>query len=315
MPFDFALETEGLVKSYNAKNVVDGVDLQVAKGEIVGFLGPNGAGKTTIMNIVTGLLPSDSGEVRLLGEKNGYRRPGIRRRLGCLQEKPRVYPEMTAREYLAFFANLYGVGDAKVRIEEVLGRVALKHAAERPLSAFSRGMQQRACLARTLLHRPEFLILDEPTLGLDPNGVSEMRRIFRDLRNEGVTLLFSSHQLDEMERICDSVIFLRSGKVVASGRPADILPSVDKAGSLQIELFEPVAAHIDRIRSLTMVRSATEHDAHKLSIEPDLPHGTSIHDARGALAKAIGGLDLTVLSVADARVSLEDLFLKLTGDP
>lgn len=315
MPFDFALETEGLVKSYNTKCVVDGVDLQVAKGEIVGFLGPNGAGKTTIMNIVTGLLPSDSGEVRLLGEKNGYRRPGIRRRLGCLQEKPRVYPEMTAHEYLAFFANLYGVGNAKVRIEEVLGRVALKHAAGRPLSAFSRGMQQRACLARTLLHRPEFLILDEPTLGLDPNGVSEMRRIFRGLRDEGVTLLFSSHQLDEMERICDSVIFLRSGKVVASGRPADILPSVDETGSLQIELFEPVAAHLDRIRSLTMVRSATEHDAHKLSVEPDLPQGTSIHDARGALAKAIGGLGLTVLSVADARVSLEDLFLKLTGDP
>ncbi len=314
MPFDFALETEGLVKSYNTTRVVDGVDLQVGKGEIVGFLGPNGAGKTTVMNIVTGLVSSDSGEVRLLGVKDGFRRPDVRRRLGCLQEKPRVYPEMTAREYLGFFADLYGVSDAATGIDEVLDRVALREAADRPLSAFSRGMQQRACLARSLLHRPEFLILDEPTLGLDPNGVSEMRRIFRDLRDDGVTLLFSSHQLDEMERICDSVIFLRCGKVVAAGRPADILPSLDETGSLELELFEPVAGHVNRIRSLNVVRGVSERDVHTLSIQPELPEGVSKREARGVLAQAISGLGLTVLSVTDARASLEDLFLKLTGD-
>ena len=313
MPPDLALETHGLVKSFNGTRAVDGVDLAVAKGEIVGFLGPNGAGKTTVMNIVTGLLKPDAGEVILLGEREGYRRPEVRSRIGCLQEKPRIYPDMTAREYLGFFANLYGVDGGGERIGEVLERVSLAQDADRPLSTFSRGMQQRACLARTLLHRPEFMVLDEPTLGLDPNGVAEMRRIFRELRDEGLTLLFSSHQLDEMERVCDSVVFLRDGQVVAAGRKDDILPATEDAGLLHVELLEEVEPHLDRVRALDAVRKAERSGANTLAIEPALPEGTPIRDRRGAVSRALAAGGLTVLSVTGARMSLEELFLVLTG--
>ena len=150
----------------------------------------------------------------VMGHGYGVRQREIRLKIGFLQEKPRIYPEMTALAYLRFFAGRYGIADADRRVGEVLNRVGLSAAADRRLAGFSRGMQQRARLARALLHRPEFLILDEPTLGLDPIGVADMRAIFREMKAEGVTLLFSSHQLAEMERVCDRVIFMRQGRVV-----------------------------------------------------------------------------------------------------
>ena len=196
------LVAKGLRKRFGGKVAVAGVDLHVASGEIVGFLGPNGAGKTTIMNMVTGLSTPDEGELSLFGVPGGVRDPAMRARIGFLQEKPRIYPEMTGRAYLRLFASLYDVGDATKRVDELLGLMSLTHAADRPLSTYSRGMQQRACLARAMLHRPEFLVLDEPTLGLDPSGVKEMRDIILGLNRQGVALLLSSHQLAEMGGGC-----------------------------------------------------------------------------------------------------------------
>ncbi len=234
------LEIEGLNKSFQGKRAVDGVNMTVARGEIVGFLGPNGAGKTTVMSIATGLLAPDGGRISLFGVDGGARLTDIRLRMGYLQEKPRIYPDMAARAYLLLFARIYGVPTPQDQVAKVLERVGLSSAADRPLGTFSRGMQQRACLARVMLHEPEFLILDEPTLGLDPTGVADLRTIFREMRDQGTTLLFSSHQLAEMERICDSVIFLLDGRVVAQGRPADLLPGVADDLAMSVELFETV---------------------------------------------------------------------------
>lgn len=308
----FTLEIDGLAKSFQGKRAVDGVSMAVAKGEIAGFLGPNGAGKTTVMSIVTGLLAPDQGHVRLFGIDGGARRADVRLRIGYLQEKPRIYPEMSARAYLALFARIYGVPNPGKRVEQVLDRVGLSPAADRTLGTFSRGMQQRACLARVMLHEPEFLILDEPTLGLDPVGVAELRDIFREMREQGATLLFSSHQLAEMERICDSVIFLFDGKVVAQGRPEDLLPDVAHDAALAVELFEPVHASLPVIRSLPLVESARETDTHRVAIV--LRHGNTAgeRDRRAELARALTGAGLTVLSVGVASRTLEDVFLTLT---
>lgn len=309
-----AVSVSDLSKSFRRKVAVDGVTLSIARGEIVGLLGPNGAGKTTLMSMVMGLIQPDGGHIDLLGVRGGYRRADIRMRVGYLQEKPRIYPEMTAQAYLAFFAGIYGVEAARLRVDEALERVGLQAAAHKRLGTFSRGMQQRACLARVMLHRPELLILDEPTLGLDPSGVAEMRRIFREMKAEGSTLLFSSHQLAEMERICDSVIFMQAGKVIAAGRQENLLPAFVSEQALTVELFEPVALHLGKIRAVAGIASARERGSHLVDIELSPEVATDVRGNRAWAARALAGAGLIVLSVGAASPSLEDLFLGLTAN-
>jgi ABC-type multidrug transport system ATPase subunit len=299
-----ALEVRGLTKSFRGKRAVDGAAFAVARGDVVGFLGPNGAGKTTVMKMVMGLLPPDAGQITLLGAADG----AARLRIGYLQEKPRLYPDMTARAYLEFFARLHGVAAPARRAAEVLERVTLTAAADRALGSFSRGMQQRACLARVMLHEPEFLLLDEPTLGLDPGGVADMRAIFLEMKGQGVTLLFSSHQLAEMERVCDSVIFMQRGRVIAAGRPADLLPPAE--GAVSVELHEPVAEWLAAIAALPGVVHARVSGAHRAEL---ILSGAGGRDARACLSRALIGLGLTVLSVGGAAPTLEDLFLGLAA--
>ncbi|MFO1151730.1 MAG: ABC transporter ATP-binding protein [Alsobacter sp.] len=311
---DEVLQIAGLVKSYGARRVLDGVDMTVARGQVIGFLGPNGAGKTTVMSIATGLLTPDAGEVRLFGVTGGARRPQLRMRIGYLQEKPRLYPEMSARDYLTLFARLHGVARPATRVERLLERFGLADSACRPLASFSRGMQQRACLARVLLHEPEFLILDEPTLGLDPSGLADMRATFRDLRDRGMTLLFSSHQLAEMERICDGVVLLSGGRVLAQGRPADLLPTADGGEGLRVELVEAVGSVLGAIRDIEGVVAAREAGAHLAEVLWRPAQSCGDRDRRASLAKALTAAGLTVLSVGSAPPTLEDLFLTLTRD-
>jgi ABC-2 type transport system ATP-binding protein len=309
-----ALSVTGLTKSFRRKLAVDNVSLSVARGEIVGFLGPNGAGKTTVMNMVMGLVAPDAGRIDLLGEPDGYRRADVRMRIGFLQEKPRIYPDMTARAYLDFFAGLYGIPTPDARVTDVLNRVNLTAAADRKLGTFSRGMQQRACLARVMLHRPELLILDEPTLGLDPNGVAEMRAIFREMKAEGVTLLFSSHQLAEMERVCDSVIFMRAGRVIAAGRQADLLPALPEGDALSVELYEPVQPLVAGLSVMPGLASVRERGSHMLDVVLAPEVATDARGNRAWISRALSARGLTVLGVGAVAPSLEDLFLGLTGD-
>lgn len=313
MVADAVLSVAGLTRSFRRKLAVDHVDFSIGRGEIVGFLGPNGAGKTTVMSMVMGLLKPDSGRIELLGVEDGHMRKDVRLRIGYLQEKPRIYPEMTARAYLRLFARLYGVADPARRADVALERVDLTAAADRRLDTYSRGMQQRACLARVMLHEPEFLLLDEPTLGLDPGGVADMRRIFRDMQAQGTTLLFSSHQLAEMERICDKVIFMRAGKVIASGRLADLLPALETDAVLTVETYEPVAGRIEAIRSLPGVAEARLAGKNRVEIVRGEEAGEDLRESRARIARAVSALGLTVLGVGAEAPSLERLFLGLAG--
>jgi ABC-2 type transport system ATP-binding protein len=311
-PVPSVLRLRGVSRAFSGRPAVDGADLDVAKGEILGFLGPNGAGKTTLMSLVMGLVQPDRGEIELFGVPRGARQRALRLRLGYLQEKPRIWPEMTARAYLGLFARLYGVPRPALRTAEVLETVGLAAAADRPLGTFSRGMQQRAVLGRVILHRPDLLLLDEPTLGLDPTGVAEMRTVLLGLRAAGATLVFSSHQLAEMERICDRVAVMKAGRILAVGSPAELLPD-GRSDLLVVETAEPVAAWAGALRAQPGIREVRPRATRLAEVLAEPGALGTASEARAALSRRVTGLGQTVLSVAAAAPSLEDVFLALAG--
>ncbi len=199
-----------------------GLDLEVRAGEVFGFLGPNGAGKTTTMNVLLGFIPPTSGGASLFGID--VRQPIARQRIGYLPELTYYYKFLTAEELLRFYAKIFGLtaAEADTRIGELLKLVELEHAAKRPIKSYSKGMQQRVGLAQALINNPDLLILDEPTSGLDPLGRMKVREIIQRLKNEGRTVFFSSHELGEVEAICDHVAIVHEGELRALGTVDEI---------------------------------------------------------------------------------------------
>ncbi|MBP1850216.1 ABC transporter ATP-binding protein [Rhizobium halophytocola] len=218
---------------FGARSVaaLDGLSLTVPAGKVYGLLGPNGAGKSTLLRIIAGLIRPDRGTVQIFGEAAG---PAARRRLGMLVETPSFYPFLTAREHLQMLARLTGTTQ---RVEPVLRRVGILGAADKRVSSFSLGMKQRLGIGCALIGQPQAVVLDEPTNGLDPDGILEMRSLIRELtEQDGVTVLLSSHLLDEVERVCDHVAILRRGKLAAEGDVADLL---DRQGRFFLAVDAP----------------------------------------------------------------------------
>jgi ABC-2 type transport system ATP-binding protein len=213
------------------KRAVDGLSLDVFAGEVFGFLGPNGAGKTTTMNVLLGFIPATSGSASLFGAD--VRRPIARQRIGYLPELTYYYKFLTAEELLRFYARIFGIpaADRERRIDNVLKLVELDHARKRQIKTYSKGMQQRAGLAQALINNPDLLILDEPTSGLDPVGRMKVRGIIQRLREQGKTVFFSSHELGEVETVCDRVAILHNGALKAVGTVADL--ASQHGGSLE----------------------------------------------------------------------------------
>ncbi|OYX51848.1 MAG: ABC transporter ATP-binding protein [Alphaproteobacteria bacterium 32-64-14] len=220
-----ALETSGLGKSYgrgaSAVSALGALDLSIPKGIVYGVLGPNGAGKSTLLRLALGLVKPSRGSVRLLGEQTIDAR--VLRRVGAMIEAPALYPFLTARETMHAFARYSGLNDP-AREDAVLARVGLTGAADRKARTYSMGMRQRLALGAALLARPELLILDEPTNGLDPAGIQEMRTLIRELVDqEGVTIILSSHLLDEVQKVCDRVAFINRGQLVSEGKVSELV--------------------------------------------------------------------------------------------
>ncbi len=203
---------------------LNGIDLTVEEGHVCGFLGPNGSGKTTTMHVLLGFVPPSSGEARIFGQD--VRTSLARRRIGYLPEHPELYRFLTGRELLAMTARLFLMDRAlaRRRTEEVLELTGLREASDRRLGTYSRGMLQRIGLAQALLHDPDLVILDEPTSGLDPLGRAAMRRMVAELRRRGKTVFFSSHELSEVEMVCDHLAVLRDGRIVAQGPTETLVP-------------------------------------------------------------------------------------------
>lgn len=227
-----SIAINGLTKRYGAQKAVDNISFKLKKGEIAGFLGPNGAGKSTTMKIITGYLQADEGTVEVCGLKVNNDSIASKKRIGYLPEANPLYFDMYVREYLDFIAGVHQVQNRKHRIEEVIKMTGLIPESNKTIGQLSKGYKQRVGLAAALIHDPEVLILDEPTTGLDPNQIIEIRELIKDLGRDK-TVLFSSHILQEVEALCDRVIIINKGKVVAD----DSLSNVKNMGENLEEVF------------------------------------------------------------------------------
>ena len=220
------IETNGLTKTYGAVRALDGLSLSIPRGGVYGVLGPNGAGKSTLFRILLGLIRPTAGEVRVMGQHTGD--PAVTRRMGSMIETPRYPPYLTARQALRWLALAHGMG-AEAETDRWLARVGLTEAADRKVRGFSVGMMQRLGVAAALMTRPDLVILDEPTSGMDPPGIQEMRALIRSLADDdGVTIILASHQLQEVQRVCDRVAIFNKGRVITEGRVSDLTASGER---------------------------------------------------------------------------------------
>jgi len=296
---DIVLQTHRLVKRFGSVVAVDGVSLAVRRGEVFGFLGPNGAGKTTTIGMVLGLIHPTAGRVEVLGQEVAPGRVTPLRRVGSLVGTPGLVPYLSGRENLRLLARLYPeVGDRQV--EAVLEQVGLGPAAHRKVKEYSTGMRQRLGLAAALLHRPQLLILDEPTRGLDPAGMREVRLLLRTLADDGVTVFLSSHLLHEVEQVCDRVAVLNHGRVVAQG-PVDEL--LGRERTVRVGVPSPTQA-AQLLQALPGVTRVVLNGAY-VEVSGVAPEAIIAH---------LTAHNVVPREVTTARPDLETLFLSLTQE-
>jgi ABC-2 type transport system ATP-binding protein len=295
-----AIEVAGLIKRYGQATAVAGIDLRVDHGEVFGFLGPNGAGKTTTIGMILGLLAPSAGAVRLFGTPLRGNERALLRRVGALVETPTFYPFLGALDNLHVVALATG-GIAEARIVATLELVGLRQAATKPYRTYSLGMKQRLGIGAALLADPDLVILDEPTNGLDPAGIVEIRRLLRDLAAAGKAVFLSSHQLNEVQQICDRVAIVHGGQVVAEGTVLDLLRD---QRVLRAMVSDPTAA-LAVARGLPWVRAAAM-DRDQLIVRGEPPTPFSLGEALGQAGVWLGELERS-------EGSLEQLFLRLTG--
>ncbi len=294
-----AIETRKLTKTYRARkgaaaNVVDNLDLHVEEGEIFGFLGPNGAGKTTTIKMLLGIIYPTSGEAYVLDREIGDM--AVHRIISYLPEKPYYYEHMTGLEILKFYGSLFGINDQDLFIR-LLEKVNLAGDMKKTISQYSKGMQQRIGLAQSLINDPKLLFLDEPTGGLDPIAHIEIRDLILQFREEGKTVFISSHELSDVERICDRVAIINKGRIEAQGRLEDLL----QGGRIEITANKVPEALHDKLKfedSIVSLKSG------RLILDvPDRINPNEILDALRTSGSEI-------VSVIPRRKRLEDLFLE-----
>jgi ABC-2 type transport system ATP-binding protein len=304
------IEVDGLTKYYGGHAAIRGLTFRISSGEVVGFLGLNGAGKTTTLKILAAVLLPSSGAVRVDGLDVARAPHALKRRIGYLPETPPLYDEMTVGGYLRFVAELHGVprGRARAAVEEVEERTGLQAEDGELLGSLSHGYRQRVGVAQALVHQPSVLLLDEPTKGLDPAQILEMRTLLRSLRATH-TVLVSSHILPEIAQTCDRLLVIRDGELVAQGTEHELEQRLGGSGSVVVEVRGPAAAAEAAVRSVAGVRTVTVAAAEEDRVEL---HAEAAEALRPAIARAVvsAGLDLVKLDVGQDR--LESLFLRLT---
>ena len=280
---DFVLEAKGLTKKYGNFVAVNHLDLAIRKGEVFGLLGPNGAGKTTTILMLLGLTEPTQGQVRVLGFDPARQPLSVKAKVGYMPDQVGFYDELTARENLIYIAKLNGIQREQLdqRIDETLERVRLTDVADHRVSTFSRGMRQRLGLADVLIKRPQLIIMDEPTQGLDPELAREFLHLIRSLKEEGITILLSSHLLPQVQVICDRVGLFNRGRMVLQGTVPELARKVlGGAYRIQIRAEGPPARMKEALESLSQTVRVRPVDGNRYEVEAQ-------HDVRADAASAI----------------------------
>ena len=302
------IRVSGLTKDYGMRRAIDSLTFEAEQGEILGFLGPNGAGKTTTMRILTGYMPPTEGEATVAGYDIVAESIEVRRRVGYLPETAPLYNDMTVFDYLKFMADLRHLPNSEDRIDDTLEQVGLEDRADGYIGKLSKGMRQRVGLAQALLHRPEVLILDEPTIGLDPGQVVDVRNVIREIGKER-TVLLSTHILSEAQQLCDRVLIINKGHIVAEDTPANLQASIigSERGVLRVRgEADDLVNKLQKIKGISNIQPKEEG-----VLEFQFAPG---QDVRAEVARTTVKAGYDLLEMRPIGMSLEDIFLQLTRE-
>ncbi len=308
------IEVKNLTKRYGQHVAVDHVDFTVNKGEIVGFLGPNGAGKSTTMNIITGYISATEGTVKVDGLDILEQPQETKKKIGYLPELPPLYMDMTVEEYLRFVCQIKKVerNNEKETLYKVMELVKIKDMRKRLIKNLSKGYKQRVGLAQALIGKPEVLILDEPTVGLDPKQIIEIRNLIKGLGNDH-TIILSSHILSEVSAVCDRVIIIDKGKIVASDTPDNLSRRMSQSNRFMLRIQGPKQEVLDTIRSIEGVKFAEAQRVREQGTCDFLVESHDEVDIREELFYAMSEKKYPILQMKSMDLTLEDIFLKVTS--
>ncbi|MFL1671672.1 ABC transporter ATP-binding protein [Paenibacillus dendritiformis] len=302
---DTVVELEGVTKKIRGKTIIDNLSFRVRRGEVYGFLGPNGAGKTTTIRMIVGLMSMTSGRIRIEGHDIRTDRAKAMTHVGAVVENPELYKFMSGRKNLLHFARLSGKSISEERIEEIVRLVELENAIDKKVKNYSLGMRQRLGIAQALLHDPSILILDEPTNGLDPAGIRQLRDYLRRLaREEKISILVSSHLLSEIELMCDRVVIIQNGKFVGE---RELNPSADVAEARPATIY----LEVDRAEEALQALAAADWQAAR----DESRSGITVNVMRNEIPKVVEKLVHAGIAIYEVRTSaptLEDTFLTMT---
>jgi ABC-2 type transport system ATP-binding protein len=306
------IEVEDLTKRYNGRAAVDGLSFNVARGEIVGLLGPNGAGKSTTLRILSCFMPATSGTVRVGGRDVAREATAIHQRIGYMPENNPLYPEMRVREYLKFRARLKGLSrnQSRDRVNVVMEQFQLTEVQRKLIGQLSKGFRQRVGLADALVHEPDLLILDEPTIGLDPTQIRAVRQLIKDL-GQRHTILISTHILSEVEMTCNRVLIMHEGRMVAEGTPERLQQLMSEGVQILAEIAAPSADLRTAFDELPEIErfdlSPAEGDFQRCALTP--ANGADLRPLIYDLARQNGW---PLRELTRSRYSLEDIFMRVT---
>ncbi|MFP3872435.1 MAG: ABC transporter ATP-binding protein [Candidatus Natronoplasma sp.] len=311
MSDDVAMRTENLVKKFGDKVVaVDGVSFEIERGKVVGYLGPNGAGKTTTIKIMTNLIKPTSGRALINGTDVNKHPKEALRDVGSLIGVPGVHSYLTPAEVLTYFGKVYRMPKKKreERIDEVLDMVDLLDWKDSKIGTFSTGMERRLAIAKSIFHEPSILILDEPVLGLDPEGIKEIRELIKSFQKKDVTVFLSSHLLDEVSRVCDSVIFLYDGKVIEKDSVERIDEVMRQYRLIDIELLEPLSEEgLERLRQIEVIDEVKKFGENQVRIVKTDGDPVSTSE----ILREVVENGFEVVSYTPEKSNLEDFYVSL----
>lgn len=300
------ITTDRLTKRYGTHIAVSNLDLQVKEGDFFGLLGPNGAGKTTTIRMLAGLLPKTSGRISVNGFDPQAQPDQVKRTVGVVCESYGYYGWMSGEQYLSYFADLYGVAGKGQRVKELLAAVGLSSAKAQLVASYSRGMRQRLGIGRALVHRPSLLMLDEPTLGLDPEGQKEIYGLLQDLSRQGAIVFLSSHSLGEIERLVNRIAVLNHGELVAQGTMEEIRRKLRPGVRIRITVSDPAQA-LEIARREPHLGSASL-DGDRLMLSPS----TAEQLDESPIVRSLVAGGITIRELVRLEPSLEDMFFELT---